>query len=326
MGVDQLVKVNAYEVAKKAHVSPSTVSRVLNHRSEVSIDTAQRVDEAIDSLKFRKRMDESKKDLIIVNVPELSNLFYTEILEGTKAAANASGFKLLIDQTEINIESIDDFIESLDELNVYGIVLLNQLSTKLLNILSKHTRVVQCCEYNMESNLPAVSIDDCAAAKLATEQLIASGKNKLAILNGPHNFKYSNERERGFKMALANGNLKFNEEWNVSLPAISYDIAYPIVSQMLNSVNRPNAFFCVSDTLGAAVISAARKYNFKIPEDISVIGFDNTIISKIISPSLTTINQPKFQEGYSAIELLRKSNQKKNHLFLKTELIVRETT
>ncbi|WP_201308372.1 LacI family DNA-binding transcriptional regulator [Companilactobacillus farciminis] len=321
-----MVKINAYQVARKAHVSPATVSRVLNHRSKVSIETAKKVDEAIDSLNFRVNEDDDNKHLIIVSVPELTNIFYTEILEGSKGAANAANFKLLIDQTEITDETINGFVSYIDELRVYGIILLNQLPTKLLNVLSKHTRVVQCCEYNIESNLPAISIDDYAAAKLATEQLISSGKNKIAILNGPHSFKYSRERERGFLKALSENHLNYNEDWNMELPAISYDIAYPIVSQMLNSFNRPNAFFCVSDTLGAAVISATRKYNLKIPEDISVIGFDNTVLSKIISPSLSTINQPKFQEGYTAVELLRKSDHRKNHLFLKTELIVRETT
>ncbi|MQS75137.1 LacI family DNA-binding transcriptional regulator [Companilactobacillus halodurans] len=321
-----MAKINAYQVAKEANVSPSTVSRVLNHRSKVNTDTAQKVDEAIDNLKFNSIKNNKKKDLIIVNVPELTNIFYSEILEGSKASATANNFRILIDQTEISKETIEGFINFLDTSNVYGIILLNLLPTSLLNMLSKHTRVIQCCEYNIESNIPSVSVDDFEAAKKATNELIFSGKNKIAILNGPTDFKYSKERLRGFKSSLKEHNILFNPKWCISLPSISYDIAYPIVSQMLNSSDRPNAFFCVSDTLGAAVISAARKFKLKIPEDVSIIGFDNTIISKIISPSLTTINQPKFQEGYSAVELLRSSNHKRNHLFLKTELIGRETT
>lgn len=319
-------KINAYEVAKMAHVSPSTVSRVLNHRSSVSIDTAEKVDLAINKLGFGIHQDTGKRNLIILNVADLSNLFYTEIIEGTQAAINASNFKLLIDQTEINDRTIVDFVNYLDELKIYGLILLNQLPNHLLKALSKVTRVVQCCEYNIDSNLPSVSIDDFAAAKLATTQLIATGKTRLAILNGPHSFKYSRERERGYKKALVENHLTFNDEWNIALPGISYDIAFPIVSQLLNSQHHPNAFFCVSDTLGAAVISAAKKFNLQIPGDIAVIGFDNTILSKVITPSLTTINQPKFQEGYSAVELLKTTDTNKNHLFLKTELIVRETT
>lgn len=319
-------KINAYEVAKIAHVSPSTVSRVLNHRAQVSLDTAEKVDSAINKLGFGIHKNDGKRNLILVNLPELRNLFYTEIIEGIQAASNASGFRFLIDQTEINDVTINDFVKYIADLKIFGLVLLNQLPIHLLKALSKVTRIVQCCEYNIDSNLPSVSIDDFSAAKLATSQLIATGKIRLSILNGPRSFKYSKERERGFRKALDENNLIFNDDWNVSLPAISYDIAYPIVSQMLNSPNHPNAFFCVSDTLGAAVISTAKKYNLKIPDDIAVIGFDNTILSKIITPSLTTINQPKFQVGYSAIELLKNNDHKKNHLFLKTELIIRETT
>ncbi len=319
-------KINAYDVAKLANVSPSTVSRVLNHRSTVNIYTADKVDAAINSLGFGKKKNERNSRLIIINVPELSNLFYTEIIEGAKAAANAAGFQLLVDQTEINETTADDFTAFIDQLNVYGLILLNQLPTYLLKKLSKITRVVQCCEYNIESNLPSVSVDDFAASRLATQQLIDSGKDRISILNGPNSFKYSKERERGFKKALSENEIEYRKEWDISLPSISYDIAYPIVAQMLSSRHHPDAFFCISDTLGAAVISVAKKYNLKIPEDIAVIGFDNTILSKILNPALTTINQPKFQEGYSAIDLLRTSDGNQNHLFLKTELIVRETT
>lgn len=319
-------KINAYQVAKIAHVSPSTVSRVLNHRASVSMDTAEKVDIVMNKLGFGIYNETSKRNIVILNVPELSNLFYTEIIEGAQAASNASNLKVLIDQTEITDSTINEFVKYISDLKIFGLILLNQLPNHLLKQLAKVTRIVQCCEYNIDSNLPSVSIDDFAAAKLATSQLIATGKTRLSILNGPSSFKYSREREHGFKKSLEENHLTFNPDWNISLPAISYEIAYPIVSQMLNSKHHPNAFFCVSDTLGAAVISAAKKFNLRIPEDIAVIGFDNTVISKVISPSLTTINQPKFQEGYSAIELLKNNDSVKNHLFLKTELIVRETT
>ncbi|CAJ2234922.1 LacI family DNA-binding transcriptional regulator [Companilactobacillus paralimentarius] len=319
-------KINAYQVAKLAHVSPATVSRVLNHRASVSVDTAEKVDIAINKLGFGIIDNNFKRNLVILNVPELSNLFYTEIIEGTQAAANVANLKVLIDQTEISDSTINEFVKYISDLKIFGLILLNQLPNHLLKQLSKVTRVVQCCEYNIDSNLPSVSIDDFSAAKLATSQLVATGKTRLAILNGPSSFKYSREREHGFKKSLEENNLIFNDDWNISLPAISYEIAYPIVSQMFNSKQHPNAFFCVSDTLGAAVISAAKKFNLRIPQDIAVIGFDNTVISKVINPALTTINQPKFQEGYSAIELLRNNDNIKNHLFLKTELIVRETT
>ncbi|MFT8318225.1 MAG: LacI family DNA-binding transcriptional regulator [Sporolactobacillus sp.] len=318
-------KINAYDVAKIAHVSPATVSRVLHHKNNVNLATAQKVEEAIVQLGFHQSKNDDAVKIILLNVTDISNIFYTDVIEGVKAAANANNYQLLIDQTELNTENIQSFLTLIKNLHVYGLIVLKQLSSYILNKLSRSIRVVQCNEYNSEVDLPYVSIDDYSAARDATQQLILSGKRRICLLNGPRSFRYARERERGFKDTLIENDISITDDWIISLSAIRYEIALPVVSQLLSSKYHPDAFFCVSDTLGAAVIGAAHKYRLNIPNDIAIIGFDNTMISQIITPSLTTINQPKFQIGYSVVELLKNFDQEKQHIKLDTELIIRES-
>ena len=130
--------------------------------------------------------------------------------------------------------------------------------------------------------------------------------------------------------AIEEAHLTIPRNWAVDLPENNYEMAYSAVCQMLNSDPVPNAFFAVSDTLAAAVLKAARKFQFKVPEDIMVVGFDNTSISYMCTPSITTVNQPEFQEGFTACELLIKKimdpETEVNSILLETELIIRETT
>ncbi|QBO35959.1 LacI family transcriptional regulator [Periweissella cryptocerci] len=318
-------KLNAYDIAKVAHVSPATVSRVLNHKNNVNLVTAQKVEEAVAQLGFEREKDKYATKIIMVNIPNISNIFYANIIEGINAAANANNYQVIINQTQLSDDNIQNFLELVKNLHVYGLVTLTALPNYVLNKLLNIIRVVQCNEFNPDVDLPYVSIDDYAAAKNATNQLIKSGKKNLCIINGPKSFRYSRERERGFIDALKENDLPINPDWLTSIPAVKYEIALPIVSQLLSSQKHPDAFFCASDTIGAAVINSTHKYHLRIPEDIAVVGFDNTVISQILTPSLTTVSQPQFQIGYSAVEMLKTSHQESPHLLLDTEFVVRES-
>ncbi|WP_057874952.1 LacI family DNA-binding transcriptional regulator [Liquorilactobacillus aquaticus] len=318
-------KINAYDIAKVAHVSPSTVSRVLNHKNNVNLITAQKVEEVIKKLEFKRNKDKNTAKIILLNIPDLSNTFYADIIEGIKAAANANQYHLLIDQTDLGNTDIQHFMNLVRRLQISGLITFKQLSLSILNRLSSIIKVVQCNEFNPASDLPYVTINDYSAAKDATIQLLRTGKRNIGLINGPKSFRYAYERERGFKDALKEYNISTTKEWLISLPAIKYEIALPIVSQLLSAQPHPDAFFCVSDTLGAAVINAAQKYRLRVPADIAVIGFDNTMISQIITPPLTTVNQPRFQIGYSSVELFKNFDHKNRHLQLETEFIVRNS-
>lgn len=261
----------------------------------------------------------------MLNIPDISNFFYANIIDGINAAANANNYQVIINQNDLANDNIQSFLDTIKDLHIYALITLQQLPTSILNKILNVIRVVQCNEYNAEVDLPYVSIDDYAAAKNATLQLLKSGKTNLALITGPKSFRYSRERERGFIDALTEYDIPVNPAWLIALPAVKYEIALPIISQLLSSRHHPDGFFCASDTIGAAVINSAKKYHFSVPADLGVVGFDNTIISQIVSPSLTTVSQPQFQIGYTAVEMLKSFDQEHPHVLLDTDFIMRES-
>lgn len=144
------------------------------------------------------------------------------------------------------------------------------------------------------------------------------------------NFKYAQHREKGYYRALRQAGLTANPDWIVHISTISYQLAYSNALHILNLPDRPDAVFACSDVFALAVVNAAGKLGLKVPDDLSVIGFDNVYLSAMCDPAITTIEQPSFQLGLQACELLLEKikfpNTPFRQIILDTELIVREST
>ena len=274
-------KITVADIAKKAGVSPATVSRVLRHRELVKSETIQQVENAMSALGCLLEKGTiaaaTEQPLIILNVPELDNVFYLKVIDGALVSAKAHGYRLLINDSPLDRSSIYSFINLLKQVHAAGVILLNHVSKEQLDMIHSVVPLVQCSEYNEHADYPYVSIDDYSAATSAAEYIVSCNCNKIAMINGPMSFKYAVKRQEGFL-----------------------------------------------DTLRKKDISV------RIPEDIIVVGFDNLDISIMTCPTITTVNQPSFQLGYSACELLLDSI---NHpdmfpksLILDTELIIRESS
>lgn len=328
-------KITVAAIAKKAGVSPATVSRVLNNRNDlVKEDTIKQVIAAMQELGYTipemKTTVPREQPVIIMNIPTVNNIFYSQVIQGAIASANAHGCHLIINQAPLDLGYIQSFFNLVKRVDAAGIILTGPVSTDILEQIGRTVAVVQCCEYNPEVDLPFVSINDFKAAETTTEYLIERGYNKIAFINGPANYKYSRDRQKGFLSAIDKANITIPSSWMPHLPEVNYEMAYSVVCQLLSADIKPNAFFTVSDTYAAAVIRAAKRYHYHIPKDIIVIGFDNTEISSVCTPSITTVSQPRFQIGYTACEiLLEKINNpgmETRSIFLETELIIREST
>ena len=135
--------------------------------------------------------------------------------------------------------------------------------------------------------------------------------------------------KKGLWRLLKKRNIKFNPDFVVQLPEFSYDAAFSIATQLLSMKERPDAIFAVSDVFAVAAVKAAKRLGLNVPEDIGVVGFDNTNISIISEPSLTTVKQPQFQLGFLACEMLLEKINNQNtppkQIMLDVEIIVRES-
>ncbi len=328
-------KIKTSDIAKEAGVSPATVSRVINHRELVKEEKVAAVVAAMERLGLtppaiatpQKRVDSKT---ILVNFPKGSNPFYEEILEGAISSAAAHGYDLVYNYDNLRRSTFDRFVRLVKNINAAGVILLAALEEDLLSELYSIVPVIQCCEYNKHSSLPYVSVDDYDSARKVVNYLISTGRNKIAFINGPLSMKYAKERLAGFQSAMDDASLSVPSGWVISVPEINYDIAYTVVSQLLQSESRPNAFFAASDVLAAAVVNAARNMHIHVPDDLMVVGFDNIPLCQMIRPTLSSVNQPKFRIGFTACEMLCEMIASPDALpqsvLLPTELIVRESS
>lgn len=272
----------------------------------------------------------NRKEVILVNCSQGTNPFYEEVISGVITSATAYGFYTLLNYSPLNRGIIEDFLELLHKIKAAGVIKMSPLSTELLKTITKEVPLVQCYKYNKDSDCPYVSVEDFSAAENAVRYLISCGRNKIAILNGPSQYKYAKERLAGFQRAMEAAHLFVPSSWIVNVPEISYTMAYSIVTQLLASENRPNAIFAASDVLAAAIINAAKHYHIRIPNDLMVIGFDNIDLCQITRPTITSFNQPKQQLGFIACEILVEnilsSGLSPHSMMLSTELVIREST
>lgn len=333
-------KATVREIAKKANVSTATISRAFNGSGIVKAETYNAIMEAAASLgyEFKKGAQaeiaatkkKTKNRLILISIPSMSNPFYSEIIKGIQSSANNNDFDFLLFTDDIKESTLEHFLSFITYLDIAGLITMNLASENILKSLAEYVPVVQCSEFIESPYASSVGINDYSATQYAMDYFLSMGRNRIGFINGPLNFKYSQNRLAAFKSIAQDAKLDLPSNWIIQLPDLNPDMAFSSIVKLLSLPDAPDCFFAVSDVLAAAAIRAAQYCNFRVPEDILVMGFDNTIISQLTTPSITTINQPKFQLGFLAGELLiEKINNplsEVKHMKLNTELIIREST
>lgn len=328
-------KTTIMEIADKAGVSIATVSRILNRKDNVREETRRKVLDAMEALDYRVDLtggiDSAGSSIIVMSVPELYNPIYSAIYDGAQASARRQGFQVLTHQvTDVNPD-FSEYESLLRNCPAAGLLLLNSVNdTSLVERLSERCPLVMCSEYLENMDVSYVGIEDRLAGKAATDYLVSIGRRKIALLNSSLGHKYARHREEGYLNALKQAGLENDPSWVIHLSDVNFDLALSAATHVLMSVNRPDAFFAVSDVYAAAVIKACRKVGLSVPQDVSVIGFDNTDITQMTDPTLTTVSQPGYQLGYQAsdmlIEKIRRPLTPNRRILLDTELIVRGST
>lgn len=322
------------KISELSNVSIATISRVINKPFSVKEQTRKKVVVAMQKLGMDCSEIENQKkvnnNLIIFNVPSLNNPFYSEIISGARDAALRNRYNLLINEEIIKERTINNFIDMLKTSNAAGLITTNRIQTNLLERISEVVPIVQCCEFNDSLNLPYVTINDVQASKNVVEYLLSLGRRKIALLNAPLKYKYARDRLIGYQQALNHANIALDYDLICEIPEINYDIASATCYQLLNSQKRPDAIFAISDIYAIAAIKAIKQTNLHVPRDIAVVGFDNLSLTYMTTPTITTVNQPKYQLGiYSCSMLIQRINKEVSpmqSMCLETELVIREST
>ena len=321
------------DVARQAGVSIATVSRVLNDSAAVRLSTAQKVTEAMDALGYLREQPAAGRvnQLVIAVLPNLSNPFYAEIILGLQTSAKSHSLDVLL-YPEGNVERHASQLAALLRMtNACGLILLSPVTQRaVLDELNLLAPLVQCAEYNEDSPLPYVGVDDISAARSATETLLRAGRRRIALINGPEKYKYARHRRQGYEEALRQAGYPVDPLLEANVTEMGFDSSMAVAQQMLLAKERPDAILAASDMYAAAVVKAAVMAGLSIPQDLALISFDNTYISQMHHPSVTSVNLPRFQLGYMAMEVLAErmvspASDESKQFLLKTELVLRDS-
>ena len=321
------------DVARQAGVSIATVSRVLNDSAAVRLSTAQKVTEAMDALGYLREQPAAGRvnQLVIAVLPNLSNPFYAEIILGLQTSAKSHSLDVLL-YPEGNVERHASQLAALLRMtNACGLILLSLVTQRaVLDELNLLAPLVQCAEYNEDSPLPYVGVDDISAARSATETLLRAGRRRIALINGPEKYKYARHRRQGYEEALRQAGYPVDPLLEANVTEMGFDSSMAVAQQMLLAKERPDAILAASDMYAAAVVKAAVMAGLSIPQDLALISFDNTYISQMHHPSVTSVNLPRFQLGYMAMEVLAErmvspASDEPKQFLLKTELVLRDS-
>ncbi len=296
------------DVAKLANVSVATVSRVINQDDKVTEKTKEIVLLAIQTLNYSPnnlarnlRRLESKKILVLLR--SISNPFFSLVVKGIEDATKHE-YDVMIGTTHGNPEVELRYCELIKTKVVDGAIFLNSMNdgNELTKMLSPFP-CMQAIEYNEKFLKTCVTIDNEMAAFDATEFLINKGFKRIAFLGAGGIKGSSADRKIGYLKALSKNGIEIIDELIID-GGFTFSEGVTLTEELLKLGNLPEAIFCVSDELAAGVIKTLIENNVSVPEKISVIGFDDTAISKAYIPSITTTRQPQYEMGFRAGELL----------------------
>lgn len=330
-------------IAEKLNISITTVSKALKGYKDVNAKTrenvialAKTINYTPNSFAVNFRTNESK--IIGLIIPEVVHHFFSNVINGIIAEAEKQDYLVIILQSNESKEMEKRQVELLMNKRVDGIIisLSNESNNDehLNTILEKNIPFVLIDKISKLIDCSKVIIDDRKAASDAVNHLISVGCKKIAHIRGPENPQNAIDRFLGYKTALEKNNIFFDKSLVYTCKKVSFDEGYEFAKKIITEQPDIDGIFCITDLVAFGVITYLNEIKIDIPKQIAVIGFSNWFMSEVISPKLSTIEQPGFDMGTKAFLLLKeeiealKNNEKRiaKTITLETKLIARQST
>lgn len=329
-------KPTIYDIAKLAGVSTATVSKVFNQTGRIGEKTRQRVLDISKELNYQPSVVASaltgKRTYTLgLLVPDLANPFFAEIARHAEDRANKLGYNVVICNTDNNETKEMKYVQLLRQKSVDGIIIATGVTNDdIMNELEKHRVPISLIARDRSRfSTSSVLVDDYAGGYRATQHLIGLGHQRIAIIAENLKIASNEERIRGYRKALEDAGID-NEDDLVHESDFTVEGGRQAANRMLKHHHPPSAIFACNDLLAIGVLQAAKEKNVAVPEQLSVVGFDNTILAQITTPALTTMAQPIQAMGYRVVDLIaaeiNESNAAKQRIVLMPELIIRQST
>lgn len=312
-----LKKVTIQEVAKLAGVSMMTVSRTLNHNEKVSDKTREKVMKVVAQLNYQpnisaRRLASTKSYFLGLVYNNPSDSYISQFLLAALKQSRNFGYHLVVEQAYDDIQKTVLSVKQLIEVTqVDGLILLPPLcdNDEIINLLTEsNTPYVRVTPDTNLTQSPYICMDDYQAAFDVTEYLINQGHRKIAHVIGDLSQGVSRLRYQGYLDALRSNKIISQPQY-IEQGSFTYQSGMEAAIKLLSLEDRPTAIFAANDDMAAAVISIAQKQGIAIPEQLSVVGFDDTQLATVVWPNITTVRQPINEMAELAISLLATSNK-----------------
>ncbi|WP_338449135.1 catabolite control protein A [Niallia oryzisoli] len=307
------MNITIYDVAREANVSMATVSRVVNGNPNVKPTTRKKVLEVIDRLGYRpnavaRGLASKKTTTVGVIIPDISNVFFAELARGIEDIATMYKYNIILSNSDQNKDKELHLLNTMLGKQVDGLVFMSGNITKehVEEFEKSPVPIVLAGSIEETGKIPSVNIDHEQAAFDAVTTFIEEGHKTIGLVIGPlHDPINIHKKLAGYKRALSEAGIEYNEELIVE-GDYTYDSGIEAFEKLLEAQNRPTAIMVGSDEMALGVVHGAEDKGFVIPDDFEVITSDNTRLSLMVRPQLTTIVQPLYDIGAVAMRLLTK--------------------
>lgn len=299
-----------HDVAQEAGVSPTTVSRYLNHRIELPTTTSARIDAAIKKLDYRpnlmaKRLSTGKTEAVGLVTPEIREPFFAELASAFEDEADRHGYTVFMSSTRSDREREIASLERLQDGHVDGLLMMTNTPDDgtLAKLIGKRRNVVIVDEDIPGVSVPRLFVENTEGAYQATKHLIEAGHRRIAYLGGPQGLLTVTERREGFLMAMNEAGLSVRPEY-MTMGSFAPELARDATRRFLELPLPPTAIFASSDYLAIGAVIGLRDANVSVPDEVSLIGFDDISFGALLTPPLTAIRQPVEQLGRQGFQAL----------------------
>ncbi|NGZ73796.1 LacI family DNA-binding transcriptional regulator [Saccharibacillus alkalitolerans] len=345
--------VTVYDIAREANVSVATVSRVLNNTAPVKKETRDRIVALMNKHQFQpnalaRSLTRKETGMIGFILPDITNPFFPEVLSGFDSEARRLGYTYFLCDTistneenqrlyDRQYERESQYLGLLMEKQVDGIVMIGgrvdlakpdpELAREVEE-LAKRVPIVLLNGSLPKTKLNRVSADQKLGAQLAVQHLIGLGHRDIALIGGYAKMSNTQQRLSGFRSAMKDAGLAVRREWTLT-EGFSVEKGQEFAARLLNMKRRPTAMFCLNDLLAIGALKAAHRAGIAVPEELSIVGYDDIPQATYSIPELTTVSLKSQEIGRQAAKTLDKMIAGKKVPALQSivpELIVRETT
>ncbi|MBN3807905.1 LacI family DNA-binding transcriptional regulator [Paraburkholderia sp. Ac-20347] len=322
------------DVARLAGVSQMTASRALNGRPGVSRETRDEVLRIASDIGYvvnrtAQKLSGGRNGIIGIMTPTLDTQFSSELILGAGRAARAAGCEVLVYTVSDDSHSHQELIKLVRQFSDGLLVILPRETMCLDALATAHVPVVVVDQRGTLNRFPSVSVDNYGGARMAVEHLVSLGHKRIAFLGGDEAIEGVRDRQRGYHDTLVRHGIELDPALVVT-GDLSQMTAFEVATGLVNLPDPPTAIFTANDQSAFGAIAAAREAGLRVPDDISVIGFDDIPMAEQFHPALTTVRQPFQQMSSSAVNALLAQIAGSDAVAQRTtfpaELVVRQST